>query len=196
MVHRKRNILVSGISKHGFTLLELLITIAIIGLMAAVIAPNLGKKKAGQERKEFLARLSSLTQLAWQNALIQNKLHKVIFDFKKKTVSLEQASAQKDPKGQPKFEPLKVAHVPTSISWPEYLQIKNFFIEGFDEATRFAGRDTGETWFFVVPDGMTQRVTINVTDTNDRDNSGRPKKIGLVLNPFNAQFTAHDEFKK
>lgn len=186
----------SGMSKHGFTLLEILITIAIIGLMAAVVAPNLGKKKAGQERKEFLARLSSLTQLAWQNALIQNKLHKVDFDFKKKIVSLEQATAQKDSKGQPKFEPVKVAHLQTSIPWPDYLQVKNFYIEGFDEASRSASRGMEGAYFYVVPDGMTQRVTINVTDSNDRDSAGRPKKIGLVLNPFNAQFIAHDEFKK
>lgn len=173
-----------------------MITIAIIGLMATVIVPNLGRKKAGQERKEFLARLSSLTQLAWQNALTQNKLHKVDFDFKKKIVSLEQASTQKDSKGQPKFEPIKGAHLQTSIPWPEYLHVKNFYIEGFDEASRSSGRSMEGAYFYVVPDGMTQRVTINVTDTNDRDSSGRPKKIGLVLNPFNAQFTAHDEFKK
>ena len=186
----------SGISKHGFTLIEIMITLAIIGLMAAVIGPNLGRKKAGQERKEFLARLSSLTQLAWQNALTHNKLYKVSFDFKKRTVSLEQATNQKDAKGESKFEPVKIPHLQTSISWPEFLQVKNFYIEGFDEATRFAGRDTGETWFFVVPDGLTQRVTINVTDNKDRDANGRPKKIGLVLNPFNAQFTVYDSFQK
>ena len=61
---------------------------------------------------------------------------------------------------------------------------------------RFVGRDTGETWFYVVPDGMTQRVTINMTDGNDIDSGGRPAKIGLVLNPFNAQFAAYDTFKK
>lgn len=186
----------SGMSKHGFTLIEILIAIAIAALMAMVIVPNLGKKKAGQERKQFLARLNSLTQFSWQNALIQNKLNKVVFDFKKKTVSLEQATQQKDPKGQPKFEPAKASYLETSISWPEYLQIKNFFIEGFDEATRFVGRDLEEAYFLVVPDGLTQRVVINVIDTNDRDANGHPRKIGLVLNPFNAQFTAHDTFKK
>ena len=61
---------------------------------------------------------------------------------------------------------------------------------------RFVGHDTGETWFYVVPDGMTQRVTINMTDSQDIDSGGRPAKIGLVLNPFNAQFATHDTFKK
>ena len=156
----------------------------------------MGRKKAGQERNEFLARLNSLTQLARQNALTLNKLYKVVFDFKKKMISLEQATTQKDAKGQPKFEPAKVTHLQTSIPWPAYLQIKNFYIEGSDEAARHVGRELGETWFFVVPDGLTQRVTINVADTNDRDADGRPKKIGLVLNPFNAQFIAYDTFKK
>ena len=195
-VHRKRNGSVSGISKHGFSLLELMIAIAIVGMLAMVVAPNLGRKKAGQERKEFLTRLSSLTRLSWQNALVHNKLNKVAFDFKKKTVSLEQATTQKDAKEQPSFVPVKGAYLETSLVWPDYLQMKNFYIEGYDELSRFAGRDTGETWFFVVPDGQTQRVTINFVDTKDRDANDRPKKFGLVLNPFTAQFTLHDTFKK
>jgi prepilin-type N-terminal cleavage/methylation domain-containing protein len=182
--------------KQGFTLIEILIAVALMTIMAMVVVPNLSKKSAGQERIAFIARLNSLTRLAWQNALVQNKLHRVVFDFKKKTAVLEQETNQKDSKGQPKFEPVKVTYVDTVLSWPEFLQIKNFYIEGFDELSRFAGRDTGQTWFFVVPDGLTQKVTINVADSKDRDAGGRPKKIGLVLNPFNAQFTAYDTFKK
>lgn len=185
-----------GTPKFGFTLLEILIAIAIIAVMAIVVVPNMGNKRPGAERKAFVAKLNALTQLAWQNALAQNRLHRILFDFKKKTVSVEQATDQKDAQGQPKFMPSKITYLDTQIEWPEYLQIKNFFIEGFDEAKRFVGRDTGETWFFVVPDGLTQKVTINITDTADRLVNGRPKKIGLVLNPFNAQFKTYDTFKK
>lgn len=183
-------------TKHGFTLIEILIAVALMSIMVVAVIPSLGKKSAGQERETFIARLNSLTQLAWQNALVQNKVYKVIFDFKKKRVSLEQASEKKDAKGHTAFEPVKITYLDTSTAWPSFLQVKNFYIEGFDEATRSASRDMEGAFFYVVPDGLTQRVTINVTDSQDRDASGRPKKIGLVLNPFTAQFTAYDTFKK
>lgn len=186
----------SGNYKKGFTLIEILIVILIIGVMAAVIAPNFGSKKADQERQTFIAKLNALTQLAWQNALLSHSLHKVVFDFKKKMVSVEQATGEKDSQGNEKFVPLERTYLETSIEWPDYLHIKNFYIEGFDEMKRSVAGETHETWFFVVPGGMTQRVTINATDTHDLQSNGRATKVGLVLNPFNAQFTSYDTFKK
>ncbi len=164
--------------------------------MAAVIAPNFSSQKADQERETFIAKLNALVQLAWQNALLSNSLHKVVFDFKKRRVSVEQATGEKDSQGNAQFVPLERTYMETSIEWPEYLKIKNFFIEGFDEMQRAVGGETQESWFFVVPGGMTQRVTINATDTHDMQNNGRAAKVGLVLNPFNAQFTIYDTFKK
>lgn len=185
----------SGTYKKGFTLLEILVAIVIIAIMATVIIPNLAPRRASDERNTFIAQLNTLMQFAWQNALITRTLHKVMFDFKHKTVFLEQASEQKDGEGKTKFVPLKEQYFATSLAWPRNLEIKNFFIEGFDEMKRFSGRDTGESWFFVVPDGLTQRVTINLIDTLDISPQGRPAKVGLVLNPFNAQFAAYDTFK-
>ncbi len=195
-VHQRMSGSASGMHKSGFTLLEILIAIAIIAVMAVVIVPNLGPRKAAKEREAFVAKLNQLTQFAWQHALTQNVLHKVVFDFKKKSVFVEQATQAKDAQGQPKFEAVQITYLPTQTAWPENLHIKNFFIEGYDEMKRFAGRDTGESWFFVVPDGLTQKVTLNIIDVADRDQNDRPRKVGLVLNPFNAQFKAYDTFKK
>lgn len=187
----------SGIcKKNGFTLLELLVAILILAIMATIVVPNLAPRKASDERTTFIAKLNALMQFAWQNALITRTVHKVAFDFKHKTVALEQETDQKDGEGKTKFVPLQGAYFATSLEWPRNLEIKNFFIEGFDEMKRFSGRDTGESWFFIIPDGLTQRVTINLVDTADVSLQGRPAKVGLVLNPFNAQFTAYDTFKK
>ncbi len=186
----------SGTFKQGFTLIEILVAITILVVMAAVIVPNLAPRRPKEERKAFIAKLNALTQLAWQNALLTNNLHRVLFDFKKKTVSVEQSTKKKDAQGELKFEPLQRTYLETTIAWPVNLEIKNFFIEGFDEMKRFVGRETVETFFYVVPDGMTQRVTINMTDSNNLQADGRPAKIGLVLNPFNAQFAAYDTYKK
>lgn len=185
----------SGNYKQGFTLLEILVAIVILAIMATVIVPNLAPRKASDERSTFIAKLNTLMQFAWQDALITDTVHKVAFDFKHKTVTLEQATNQKDGEGKIKFEPLQEKYFATRLEWPRNLEIKNFLIEGFDEIKRFSGRDTGESWFFIMPGGLTQRVTINMVDTADISSQGRPAKVGLVLNPFNAQFAIYDTFK-
>ena len=97
----------SGTFKQGFTLIEILVAITILVVMAAVIVPNLAPRRPKEERKAFIAKLNALTQLAWQNALLTNNLHRVLFDFKKKTVSVEQSTKKKDAQGELKFEPLQ-----------------------------------------------------------------------------------------
>jgi hypothetical protein len=60
---------------------------------------------------------------------------------------------------------------------------------------RFEGRGTENIWFFVAASGLAQPVTINLVDDNDRS-AGRARSIGLVLNPFSAQFKEYDTFQK
>ena len=152
--------------RKGFTLLEIIIAIAIIGLVSAIVIPNLMRRAPSYERKDIIAKLNALTRLAWQNALIEHKIHKVTFNFKKKTVSLEIATGAYE-KGEPLFKSLERSYLDTEFSWPEHLEVKQFLIDTFDEMTRFRGRKTEEVWFYVMPDGMTQNVIINCIDTND-----------------------------
>ena len=57
------------------------------------------------------------------------------------------------------------------------------------------GRQTTELWFFIVPEGLAQDVVINLLDMRDKDR-GKAKQVGLVLNPFAAQFKSYDSFQK
>jgi hypothetical protein len=78
----------------------------------------------------------------------------------------------------------------------DQLELKNFYVEGKDLAgTISSSSKAGESWFFV-SDGICQTVIINYLD-NNQEKSGRNKlQLGLVLNPFSAQFEVFDEFKK
>lgn len=187
-----------GNCKNGFTLFEILIALALIALLGTVIVPNLTTRVPAAERKAFVANLNALVGFAWQQALITNKLHKVSVDLGKKLISVSvrsDAPADSKQKDEP-FEPIKQANIKTSLVWPDNLVVKNFYIEGFDEAARYgSGRKMEETWFFIVPEGLAQDVVINITDTKDRSR-GRPKQIGLVLNPFTAQFKEYGTFQQ
>jgi len=182
-------------NKRGFTLLELIITIAIIGLLSAIIVPNLQRTTPRYEREAFIARFNTLVQFAWQQSLITHQVQRVTVDIGKKVITLASSTGEKDNKGELSFKPIANAVEDTEIGIPDHIQIKQFFIEGFDMMTKFARTKTATVWFYLVPEGMAQNVVINSLDTKDlRDDQPRP--AALVLNPFTAQFKTYDTFQK
>jgi len=182
------------IHRQGFTLIELLIVFTIIGMIAAVTITNFRGRTPMNERNTALAKLNGLTRFAWQNALTENKMHRVVFKIPEE-VSLQIATG--DYKlDEPVFMPLERDYADTTLEWPEQLEIKQFLIGQKDAMKDIAGRSKGTIWFFIMPDGLAQDVIINFIDTKDVLPDGTPKKFGLVLNPFSSQFKLYDSFQK
>ena len=180
---------VFGKSKSGFTLVETMIVLGIIGLILSLGIPQINKLFPSSQRVAFISRLNQLVGFAWQSAIREQKVHRIYFDFEKNEVKVEMASGQKDPKGKEIFKPTKPVYFSTVIEWPENLQVRQFFIEGTDES------QFKRIWFFIVPDGLSQSVIINIQDENDLV-EGSPVRVGLVLDPFKPEFKIYDEFKK
>ncbi|MCL5875096.1 MAG: prepilin-type N-terminal cleavage/methylation domain-containing protein [Candidatus Dependentiae bacterium] len=182
----------SGTCKQAFTLIELLVAIAIILLMATISVPAYKRLFPNIERNNFLSKLEQLTTFAWNNALSTNKIHAILFDIKEGQVRVQVDSGKRETTGKIVLQNIKGAHLQTSIAIPKNIEIKNFVIEGFDEASK--GR-LEQAYFYIMPDGLAQQVTINMVDTAQRI-AGRARQIGLVLNPFSARFTIYDQFQK
>lgn len=195
-VHQKVSGSVCGSYKSGFTLIEVLVAIAIIALMATIVVPQLFRRVPSYERKQFIGRLNALAQYARQHALMKHTVHQLFFHLEQRTITIKQQTDKRDATGQSIFAPLKNVGLKTTIKIPEHLQIKQFFIEGDDAMKAFAGKPTQEVWFFVIPEGLSQSVTLNITDTKDRMSDGAARPIGLVLNPFTVQFKVYDTFQK
>lgn len=182
-------------SRSGFTLIEIMVAILIIGLMAAIVVPRLRTVAPDQKRKDFIAQLNGLVQFAWQRALTSGKVHRIFFDFDKKEIHVESVADKKDGKSEPEYEKVDRAYLKTSMDIPDNLEIVNFFIEHAGDEMRKSGT-TDNVWFFIVPDGLTQEVTINFVDYDDMLPNGDARQFGLVLNPFSAQFKLYDTFKQ
>lgn len=172
-----------------------MVAIALIAIMATVVIPNLRPRKPAAERKEFIGKLNALMRVAWYNTLITTKSHRLFFDMGKNIVRLEHETDKKDETGQPAYAAAKNGYMATTIPWPKHLEIKNFYIEGFDEMSRSQDRARATIWFFIVPSGVAQNVIINFLDTQDKV-AGKSQQFGLVLNPFTAQFKEYDTFQK
>jgi prepilin-type N-terminal cleavage/methylation domain-containing protein len=182
-------------SNSGFGLLELMVAIAIIGMVMATIVPNYQRRIPRVQRENFINSLDNLSQFARQHALTTRKVHKVVFDIANRRAWVEQLiTGKKDVTGEPLFAPIKSASVRAVCTWETHFVFRNFLIEGVDELSR-GGKVTEEVWFFIVPDGLAQEVIINIADTKDTINN-RARQIGLVLNPFTAQYKVYDEYQK
>jgi prepilin-type N-terminal cleavage/methylation domain-containing protein len=191
-VHHDRSGSVFGTSKPGLTLIEVLVAIALIALLATMVIPNI-RVTHRHKRERFFKRFSALTQFAKNNALIKNKLHRIIIDMQNKKISL--AMKQTNKQSKITFEPIKSSFLGTSIDIPDHLQIRNFYIGKDDEMERFGTGVVEKIWFYITPEGLTQDVIINVLDTIEQK-AGNNGEFSLILNPFSAQFVRYESFQK
>lgn len=175
--------------QSGFTIIELLLVIIIIGILSSTLVPLLKTKNPRYERKLFLARLNALMQLAWQRAVVMNSVIRVMFDVSKKTIVLEQ-QVQQTGKAEPSFTPIKQSYISSSLLIPSSLLIKKFFIEGSNEMDR-VDKNTAQVWFYIVPRGLAQQVEINAIDISNIKNK-KTEFFNIRINPFTGRFAEYE----
>lgn len=173
--------------KLGFSLLEIIIAIAIIGVMAMIVVPRL-RFRGGNALDALVDKIATLTNSGYERAIMTGKLHRVFFSFKEHPyVELQIARDKKASDTEQKFEKAATEYATVSFDWDERFVVKNFYIKGFDEAAK---GNLNDAWFYILPEGMSQEIVINIVDETTGD------ERGLVLNPFHVKFTMYDTFQK
>jgi prepilin-type N-terminal cleavage/methylation domain-containing protein len=180
----------------GFSLLEILIGVAILGTLGAIVLPNFSGRLPCVQRQKFITTLNAVVNRAWFKSLESSHLHKVIFNLNQRTLKIQERTEQKDVAGAFVFKDVGAHYIKTPFKWDERFRIENFYVEGVDEiAQHAAGSQMEDIWFFIMPQGLSQEAIINILDTKDAAGDSDGKRVGLVLNPFSVEFEVYDEYQ-
>ena len=182
--------------QKGFTLVQLVVGLALIALIGGIAAPNIFKRMPQYERDTFYETLNSLARQTWIRALQTGHVHKITFNLAMRTIQVEEKTDAVDHEDKPLFERVLINVVHSNYQWPDHYEIKQFYVEGVDEVGRHGAEKTMEDiWFFIVPEGMAQEVILNILDTKDTSQNSDGKEFSLVLNPFRVQFEEFMEYQ-
>jgi len=181
----KMNGSVSGTSpKTGFSLIELIVAIAIIGIMATIIMPRI-LNKPSNTLDTFIENVNLITRTGYEQAIITGNVHRIFFNMKAETPFIELQIEKHDKKSSTprEFIPVLIPYIRTKFAVPPTVNIKNFYIKGIDEAT---GGTLKDAWYYILPSGLSQEIIISISDTQ------KPIMRSLVLNPFTVKFSVYD----
>ncbi len=190
---RKKSGLVLG-KRAGFSFVEIIVAILILGITLSVAVPSLLKKEPKQQRQLFVQELNRFLEQASHQGIVTGIIQKITFDTNKRelTVMAEKYAVhdKQEKEEQQKNEPTH------RMAWPDNLDVEQFFIQGVDEfSARNSGKTTNEIWFYLIPDAMAQEVIINGRDIKDVRAGGEQKTWSFVLNPFTLRFKIYEEFQ-
>jgi prepilin-type N-terminal cleavage/methylation domain-containing protein len=180
-------------AQPGFSLLELIVVFALIGLLGAFVVPNLFRTKQGAARKEFLTQFEALLKDAVLRSITESKMHQIFIDLEHEKIQtriFEKNSIESN--HHKKFVRLMDAQYLTEINFPKRFIMKDFFINGVQELV--PGNMVLDVVFYVMPDGTSQAIVANVIE-EDVDGIAPDTKFSFVINPFYARMSVHETFQ-
>ncbi len=175
----------------AFTLVEIMIVVAIIGIMAGIILPRMTKQKPSSKWTHILDELNSAVYFARQQAIsnqqnfrlailaLRNEDHKVV-------VEMEVDDPEK--KGQTKFIRAESEYFDPEYVLPEIVKIHAVY----QGKTEILEENKGKAYCYVIPDGLVQELLIHIR----RLYAGKESKMTFKVEPFFGRFTLHDGYVK
>ncbi len=179
--------------QQGFSFLELMIVLALIGMLGAFVVPNVFRTKQGAQRKEFLVQFEALLKDAVLRSITKNMMHQIFIDIEHEKIQTRVFQKNAIETNQHKsFVKIEDVEYLTEIVFPKYFIIKDFFINGIQELV--PGNMVLDVVFYVMPDGTSQAIVANLID-EEEEGITPDIKFSFVINPFYARMSVHESFQ-
>ena len=143
----KKNVFLLG-NKPGFSFIEIIIAIALVGLLLSIAVPNVLGRRDAQERKAFVSAIDTVMSEVWLRGLQTGLIHKVNFDLEHRKIEVSQQTDKVDADKKTIFEPIILHFAPNTYQWPETFDIQQIYVQKIDEiASGGISRKTENVWF-------------------------------------------------
>ncbi len=187
------------IKNQGFTLIEIMIVIAILGALMAVVAPKLVKKN--QNPKQFVRKLTVLSKELKNFAKLKNSTYRLVFELdeaKGDTYWIEMANqkvllSEEDLRKEREANERDEYKSPFTINkemlkepqqFPNGLIIQSIQTQSSPEPIK-----SGKAYVHFFPEGMVEETAIQITDKKNL-------KWTLYINPITGKMDVVQEFKE
>jgi len=171
----------------AFSLIEIMVGLFIIGVAASVMLPRLVRRSPAIEWPALQQELNNLLYFARQEAITTQKVHRLTFDKKKRSIEVEARDGEMENKpGVPRYASLSSIYFPTHYELPEKVSIEWVKLNKKD----LFEEHKGMAWCYVVPNGLVQDVSVKLV----REEDGVTSSMVFNAAPFLGSFA--DEIKE
>lgn len=159
--HSSKSIVRRSRRPRGFTLVEVLLALTVLGLIAGAVIMNFSNLLDSQHLEEGASRVESLVRMTKAQAALQGKRMRMLCDVSSGTLALEwEPNPASEPGKFVKYEGMALGEA----SIAEHVKITGCKADGPD-----AGGDDGKTVITFDPDGSCDGFTIDLSSVNDKD---------------------------
>lgn len=169
-------------STKGFTLIEMMVVLALIGLLISMVAPRFSRRSPSSDWKAIVDELNNFSQFARQESIAEQVVFRLNFSRGKNKapdfVVIEHWVGI-DKKGNQEFSQVSSPYMKTRYEFAENVHIKALYL-GKQELFI----ENGQAFCFVVPEGLIQDIYVQLVRVED----GKDEFATLKMLPFDGYF--------
>lgn len=169
-------------SRKGFTLIELMVVLALIGLLISMVAPRFTRRSPSSDWKVIVDELNNLAQFARQESIAEQVPFRLNFSKGKNhapDVVVVEHMTTTDEGGKREFSLVTSPYMKTRYEFAENVRLKAIYL-GKQELLQ----ETGQAGCYLVPEGLIQDVFIQLV----RQEDGKEEAVTLKMLSFDGRF--------